>query len=138
MAATTQTVSITNSASKPALWGGRILGGLAILFLIFDGLVKVMQLPQAVEPTVRFGFAASMVLPLGVLELVLLATYCFPRTAVLGAVLFTGYLGGAVATQARVGADAFSIVFPFIIGAMMWGALLLRNRQLRALVWLQN
>ena len=89
---------------------------------------------QAVEPTVKFGFAASMVLTLGILELACLILYIIPKTSVFGAILMTGYLGGAIATQVRVGAEPFSIVFPIIIGALVWGALFLRDSQLRALV----
>ena len=132
MQSVTQTV--TNSTSKLSLWAGRIMGALAILFLIFDGVVKVMQIPQAVEPTMKFGYAASMVLTLGVIELACLVLYIIPRTAVFGAILMTGYLGGAIATQMRVGAEPFSIVFPIIIGALIWGALFLRDSQLRALI----
>ena len=132
MQSVTQTV--TNSTSKVSLWAGRIMGALAILFLIFDGVVKVMQIPQAVEPTMKFGYAASMVLTLGVIELACLVLYIIPRTAVFGAILMTGYLGGAIATQMRVGAEPFSIVFPIIIGALIWGALFLRDSQLRALI----
>ena len=130
----TQTQITTNADSKVSLWAGRIIGALAILFLIFDGGIKVMQMPQAVEPTVKFGFAASMVLTLGILELACLVLYIIPKTSVLGAILMTGYLGGAMATQVRVGAEPFSIVFPIIIGAMVWGALFLRSSQLRALI----
>ena len=132
MQSVTQTV--TNSTSKLSLWAGRIMGALAILFLIFDGVVKVMQMPQAVEPTMKFGYAASMVLTLGVIELACLVLYIIPRTAVFGAILMTGYLGGAIATQMRVGAEPFSIIFPIIIGALIWGALFLRDSQLRALI----
>lgn len=132
MQSVTQTV--TNSTSKVSLWAGRIMGALAILFLIFDGVVKVMQMPQAVEPTMKFGYAASMLLTLGVIELACLVLYIIPRTAVFGAILMTGYLGGAIATQMRMGAEPFSIVFPIIIGALIWGALFLRDSQLRTLV----
>ena len=132
MQSVTQTV--TNSTSKVSLWAGRIMGALAILFLIFDDVVKVMQMPQAVEPTMKFGYAASMVLTLGVIELACLVLYIIPRTAVFGAILMTGYLGGAIATQMRMGAEPFSIVFPIIIGALIWGALFLRDSQLRTLV----
>lgn len=132
MQSLTQTVPVTNS--KTSLWAGRVISALAILFLIFDGVIKVMQMPQAVEPTVKFGYAAGLVLILGLIELGCLALYLFPRTSVLGAILLTGYLGGAIATQVRVGAEPFSIVFPIIMGALIWGGLFLRDSQLRALV----
>lgn len=126
------------TTAKPTLWAGRVISALAILFLIFDCVVKVMEMPQAVEPTVRFGFAASFVRTLGIIELACLVLYIIPPTSVLGAILMTGYLGGALATQVRAGGDTFSIVFPLIIGALVWGGLYLRNSQLRALVPLQR
>ena len=136
MQSLTQTVPVSNS--KASLWAGRIIGALAILFLIFDGVVKVMQLPQAMEPTVKFGYAANLVLVIGLLELTCLVVYIIPRTSVFGAILLTGYLGGAIATQVRAGSEPFSIFFPIIIGALIWGGLFLRDSQLRALVPLRS
>ncbi|NJM40141.1 MAG: DoxX family protein [Anaerolineae bacterium] len=126
--------AITTNSSKPATWAGRILSALAVLFLIFDGVIKVIQHPQAVEPTTKLGYAAHLVQPLGLIELICLVLYVFPRTAILGAVLMTGYLGGAVATQVRAGADTFSLVFPLIIGALLWGGLYLRDSRLRQML----
>ena len=122
------------TASKGALWSGRVLSGLAIAFLVFDCIVKLMQSPMAIEPTVQLGYRAEHVFVIGAIELVCLVLYAFPRTAVLGAMLLTGYLGGAVATNLRAGTPAFNIVFPFIIGAMVWGGLLLREKRLLALM----
>lgn len=120
------------------LWAGRILSGLAILFLIFDGVIKVMQMAPAMEATVQLGYPESLVFGIGLLELVCLGVYGIPRTSVLGAILLTGYLGGAVATQVRAGADLFPIIFPVIIGLLIWGGLFLRDSQLRALIPLQS
>ena len=133
-----QATAENSTTAKPMLWVGRVISALAILFLIFDCVVKVMQMPQAVEPTVKFGYAASLVPVLGILELACLVLYVIPQTSVLGAILMTGYLGGAVATQVRVGAEPFSLIFPFIIGALIWGGLFLRDSQLRALVPLRR
>jgi len=133
MQATAGTIR-TSTPSKPSVWVGRATGALAIAFLIFDGIIKVLQLPQAVEPTVKLGYAASLLPVIGILELACLALYVFPRTSVFGAILLTGYLGGAIATQLRAGAEPFSIFFPVIIGALFWGGLLLRDNQLRSLV----
>ena len=130
--------SNTETVSKPALWIGRVISALAILFLAFDSVIKIMQLPQAVEPTTKLGYAASVLPGIGILELACLILYVIPRTAVLGAILLTGYLGGAIATHVRAGSDTFSVIFPVIIGALLWGGLFLRNRQLRALVHLQQ
>lgn len=122
------------SGTTPALWGSRILLALLILFLGFDSIIKIIQHPEAVTPTVGFGYAASFVAVLGIVELACLLLYLLPATSVLGAILFTGYLGGAVATQVRVEAPLFSLVFPFIIGGLMWLALFLREPRLRALI----
>lgn len=97
-------------------------------------LVKVLSLPAAVEATTLLGYPAGLIVGLGLLELVCLAVYIIPRTSALGAILLTGYLGGALATQARVGAPAFSLAFPAIVGALIWGGLFLRDERLRALL----
>ena len=123
-----------NDISKSALLAGRIISGLTIVFLAFDGIVKVLQLQQAVEPTVKLGYAASQLPAIGILALLCLVLYVIPGTSVLGAVLLTGYLGGAIATHLRAGSDAFSLIFPIIIGLMMWGGLWLRNASLRRIM----
>lgn len=123
-----------NTPSKPALLAGRILTGFTIAFLLFDVVVKILQRPEAVEPTAALGFSAGSVLTIGLIELICLALYVFPRTAVLGAVLMTGFLGGAFAINMRAGMPIFNQVFPFIIGALMWGGLYLRERRLGALL----
>lgn len=121
------------SVSSGRLWAGRIAGGLAILFLLFDTIIKLLRLPQAVEGTVQLGYPEGVVLCIGIIELVCLVVYVIPRTSVLGAILLTGYLGGAVATHVRIGSPLFShILFPVYVGALVWGALLLRDERLRA------
>ena len=119
---------------RAALWAGWIISALAILFLIFDGVSKVLKLAPAVEATVQLGYHESLVIGIGVIELVCLAIYIIPRTSILGAILLTGYLGGAIATNLRAGTPLFNVVFPIIIGALIWGAIYLRDAQLRALV----
>src|SRR3954451_18233663 len=128
----------TITSSTTALWAGRIISALAVLFLIFDSVIKVLKLAPAVEATTQLGYPESLVIAIGILELACLAVYVFPRTAVLGAILLTGYLGGAIATNLRAGAPAFNIVFPLIIGALVWGGLFLREARLRALVPLRS
>ena len=123
---------------KTTIWAGRILSALAILFLAFDTIIKVLNLPPAVEATTQLGYPASLVVGIGLIELVCLAVYVIPRTAVLGAILLTGYLGGAIATQVRASSPLFSVVFPVIIGALIWGGLFVRNARLRALVPLRK
>ncbi|HEV7367157.1 MAG TPA: DoxX family protein [Gemmatimonadales bacterium] len=129
----------TVAGSNRGLWAGRILGGLAVLFLVFDSLIKVMKLPQAVEGSTALGYPASAVSGIGIIELVCLILYVIPRTSVLGAILLTGYLGGAVATHVRVGSPLVShTLFPIYVGLLIWGALFLRDSELRRLIPLKS
>jgi hypothetical protein len=128
------TTAAPATTSRVSLWASYIIGGLMVLFLIFDGVIKLLQLAPAMEATVALGYPAAAVLPLGVIQLLCLAVYLFPRTAPLGAVLLTGYLGGAVATHLRNGSPLFSVVFPVIIGALLWLSLWLRDGRTRALL----
>ena len=121
-------------ASKRRLWAGRILSGLAVAFLAFDCTIKLLQLTPAVESTVQLGYPASVIVPLGVIQLVCLALYLIPRTAVLGAILWTGYLGGAIATHVRLGNPLFThVLFPIYLAILIWGGLYLRDDRLRAI-----
>jgi hypothetical protein len=120
--------------SKSALWAGRVLSGFAVLFLLFDATLKVLSLVPAEEATANLGFPAGLVFYLGLIQLVCLAAYVFPRTAVLGAVLWTGYLGGAIAIHLRVGNPLAShTLFPIYVALFLWGGLWLRDERLRAL-----
>ena len=119
-------------------WAGRILSALAILFVIFDGVIKVMQMAPAMEATAQLGYPESLVFGIGILELACLVIYVIPRTSILGAILLTGYLGGAVATHVRAGSGLFPLIFPVIIGLLFWGGLYLRDNQLRALIPLRS
>ena len=119
---------------KTTLWAGRIISALAILFLAFDSAIKVLNLAPAVEATTQLGYGAGLVVGIGMIELICLSIYTVPRTAVLGAILLTGYLGGAIATQVRAGAPLFSVLFPLIIGALIWGGLFVRDERLRTLI----
>lgn len=132
----TATYTTTHVASVPTarIWIGRSLSALAILFLLFDGVIKVLQLAPAVEASAQLGYSAGLTLGLGILELACMVAYLIPRTAPLGAILLTGYLGGAVSTHVRLGSPLFSIVFPLLLGALLWGGLALRDRRLRALL----
>ena len=121
----------TTPMVKSTLWTGRIISTLVALFLAFDSIIKLLQLAPAVDATTLLGYPASLVLVIGVVETICLAAYVIPRTSLLGAILLTGYLGGAVASQMRVGTPLFQIVFPLIMGALLWGGLLLRDNQLR-------
>jgi hypothetical protein len=116
-------------------WTGVVLSSLAVLFLLMDATMKLLRLPAAVQGTKQLGYPENVVFVLGVIQLVCLILYLVPRTAVLGAILWTGYLGGAVATHVRVGNPLFShILFPTYVAALLWGGLWLREQRLRALV----
>ena len=113
-------------------WIGRIVSTLVALFMAFDSSIKLLELAPAVEATTLLGYPAHLVVVIGLIQLGCLATYVIPRTSLLGAILLTGYLGGAVASQVRAETPLFPIVFPLIMGALIWGGLLLRDAQLRA------
>ncbi len=122
--------------SKAQLWTGRILSGVAALFLFVDGLAKVLMLAPVREGSVQLGYPVSTMFPIGVLALVGTALYVFRRTSVLGAIFLTGFLGGAIATHVRMENPLFShVLFPTYLAAMLWGGLLLRNPRLRAFLF---
>ncbi len=123
----------TKTGSGRVRWTGRILSGLAVLFLAWDGTIKLMAIAPVVEAFNRLGYPVSVAVGIGTLELVCLALYAIPRTSVLGAVLLTGFLGGAISTHVRV-EDPFltHTFFPVYVAALIWGGLLLRDERLRA------
>ena len=119
--------------SNKRLWAGRIMSALPVLFLLFDGVIHIMRIPPVVEGFAKLGYSISLAIPLGIIEIVCIVLYVIPRTSVLGAVLLTGYLGGAVATNLRTGAPLFSnVLFPVYVGVLLWGGLYLRDNALRA------
>lgn len=124
----------TEPASKRDLWIGRALSGLAAAFLLFDGGMKVVAPPVVVKSTVELGYPEASILGIGLALLVSTVLYLVPRTAVLGAILLTGYLGGAVATHVRVGDGAFKVLFPVLFGIFVWGGLALRVPRVRRAV----
>jgi hypothetical protein len=116
-----------------------VMTTLAVLFLTFDTVIKLLRLAPAVQGTVALGYPEHAVAVIGAIELVCLVLYLVPRTAVLGAVVFTGYLGGAVATHLRVGNPLLShTLFPIYVAALLWGGLYLRDPRLRALMPLRR
>lgn len=135
------TAAETAPVSKPALWLGRVLSGLVILFLLFDGAIKLVPWPIVTETMDRIGYGSSESLArsLGVITLACTVLYAIPPTSILGAILLTGYLGGAMASHLRIGSPLFSHTpFGLYIGLMVWGGLWLRNRSLRALMPLRR
>lgn len=129
-----ETVVQTMSVSKGALRGGRVMSWLSALFLLMDGVMKLFKPAFVVEATVKLGYPEGIIVPLGIVLTLCTILYLIPRTAVLGAVLLTGYLGGAVATHVRVGEGWFPILFPVIFGVLLWGGLYLRDQRLRTLI----
>ena len=119
--------------SKKALWTGRILSALAALLLLADGVAKLFKPAPVVEGTIQLGYPESVIVGLGIVLTACTILYLIPRTSVLGAILLTGYLGGAVATHVRVGGPLFNVIFPVVFGALGWGGLFLRDTRLRAL-----
>jgi hypothetical protein len=116
------------------LWAGRILSALSVLFLLFDAAGHLIVPSAVVEAFNRLGYPISLSRALGIIELICLVAYVIPRTAVLGAILLTGYLGGAVATHLRVRDPVFDTIFPIIFGVLVWAGLYLRDPRLRTLI----
>lgn len=125
--------------SKPKRWTSYIMGGLVILFMLFDGIMKFVKPPEVIEGTLALGFSEEHLPILGGLAILSTLLYVLPRTAVLGAILLTGYFGGAMATHIRLNNPLFThILFTVYLGILMWGGLWLRNKNLRALFPLQS
>ena len=120
------------TASKGMLWSGWVMSAVPALFLLMDGVMKLMKPDIVVMTTVQLGYPESVILGLGILLLACTVLYLILRTCIVGAILLTGYLGGAVATHVRVEDGVFPALFPVILGALLWGGLVLRDGQLRA------
>jgi hypothetical protein len=120
------------SISKGKLWTGRVMTSIAVLFLLMDGVMKLAKPAPVVQGTLELGYPETVIVGLGVILLVSVLLYAIPRTAVLGAILLTGYLGGAVATHVRVGNPLLShTLFPVYFGILIWGGLVLRNARVQ-------
>ena len=120
--------------SKRSLWGGRILSGLVTAFLLFDAAIHLLKPAPVVEAFAKLHLPLSLAVKLGIVELLCLALYVMPQTSILGAVLLTGYLGGAVAIQMTTSNSLFGeILFPVYVGALVWGGLYLRDSRLRTM-----
>lgn len=125
---------VNSPVSKMLLWTGRIVSGLPALFLLVDGIMKLVKPAPVVEVTVKLGYPENVILPLAIVLTLSTVLYLIPRTAVLGVILLTGYLGGTVATHVRVGEGWFPILFPVVFGVLLWGGLWFRSNELRALL----
>jgi hypothetical protein len=135
MEITTQTAPV----SKTQLWAGRIISALPVIFLLFDGVIHLTRIAPVVDSFNQLGYPIVLALGLGIIELVCVVLYVVPPTSVLGAILLTGYLGGAVASNLRIGAPLFSnALFPAYVGVLLWAGLYLRSNRLRALLPLRR
>ena len=130
-------LSDTHSApvSKKMRWAGYSISALPVLMLLFSGVMKLVKPASVVEGFVRLGYPESLALGIGIVELACAALYVIPRTSVLGAILLTGYLGGATATHLRIGEPFFA---PVLLGVMVWGWIFFRDARLRALLPLRK
>jgi hypothetical protein len=125
----------TAPVSKKMVWAGSVISALAVLFLLFDGGIKLTKIAPVSEAFAQLGYPQRLALGIGILELACTLVYVIPRTSVLGAIVLTGFLGGAVSTHLRVGSPIFSsLLFPIYIGLMVWGGLFLRDPRLRELL----
>jgi DoxX-like family len=128
------TVNSTTGRSKPILWTGRVITGLIVLFMLFDGVTKIMKVQPVVEATRRLGYPENTIVGIGIVATVSTILYLIPQTAVLGAILLTGFLGGALATQVRAGEPIFNWIFAVAFGVLTWLGVYLRDPRLRSLL----
>jgi hypothetical protein len=124
----------TAHASKTTSWSGRVLAGLVILFMIFDGTIHLLTPQPVVAAFAQLGFPLHLSVGIGILELACTALFAIPRTSILGGLLLTGYYGGAIATQVRAEAAWFPSIFPALMGALLWTSVALRDSRVRALL----
>jgi DoxX-like family len=130
-----ETGAPSSAGSTKMLWAGRIISGLVVLFMILDGTLHLMKPSPVITAFAQLGYPIRLAATLGIIDLVCVLVYAIPRTSILGAILLTGYLGGAVATHLRVGSSLFGeTLFPVYFGVLVWGGLFLRDEGLRALI----
>jgi hypothetical protein len=132
----THTIGILTpiSESKARIWTGRVLTAMVVLFLLFDGIMKVIKERHVLQSAAQLGYSTESMVAIGTRLLACTLVYVIPRTAVFGALLLTGYLGAAVATQVRVGNPVFECIFPVIFGVLVWAGLFLREPRLSTLI----
>jgi len=116
------------------LWTGRILSGLAVLFMLMDGVMKLFKPSFVVQASAQLGYPESTLFGIGLALVVSTVIYVIPRTSILGAILLTGYLGGAIASNVRAEAPVFNLVFPLVFACFVWCGLWLRDDRLRSLL----
>jgi hypothetical protein len=124
--------------SNMQFWTGRIMSGFAVLFLLWDGVMKLLKPAMVVKATRDLGYPESDIVGIGVVLLACTLLYVVPRTSILGAILLTGYFGGAIASQVRAEASLFNVVFAFVFGCLVWGGLWLRDSRVRSFLPYQS
>jgi len=117
----------SRSGSNKMLWIGWVVSGIPVLMLLFSAIMKLMRPPAVLEGFAHLGYPESLAVGLGIFELTCTIVYLIPRTAILGAILLTGYLGGAVTTHLRIGEPYFA---PILLGVLVWAGIYLRDRRL--------
>jgi hypothetical protein len=132
--------TVSTPSSKKRRWAAGILAGVPVLFLVFDAAMKLVGSPFVAEAMTRMGFPEATARPIGLILLACVVLYVVPRTAVLGAILLTGYLGGAICAHVRLLDPLLShVLFPIYVAAMLWGSLYLRDGRVRAIApWLNS
>lgn len=129
-----QAATLASRQTRTGSWFGRVISGLAVAFMVFDGVIHMLKPAPVVDAFSQLGVPLRLSVGLGVVELICTALYVIPRTAFIGALLLTAYLGGAIATQLRAGAGWFPTIFPVVIAALVWGGLALREPRVRGLL----
>lgn len=136
---TLQSLASPAPISNAAVWTGRVISGVVTLFLLMDGAIKLIPLDVVVETSQQLRIPVELARPLGVITLICTVLYAAPRTSVLGAILLTGYLGGAIYTRLRMDSPLFShTLFGVYLGLLVWGGLWLRDPRVRALIPFRN
>ena len=130
--AITQSATRTATTSKKMLWTGRVISAIPVLLMVFSAVMKLIKAAPVVQGMPRYGYPESQIVIIGVLELLSCIIYLIPSTAVLGAILMTGYLGGATATNFRIGDPSY--IMTFLLGVFVWGGLFFRDARVRALI----
>ena len=136
-----QAIAPAAAAAAPAkiIWTGRVMSALVVVFLLFDSVIKLLDMTVVQESMAQLGYPVNLDRLIGLIEFICLALYAIPRTSILGAILLTGLLGGAIATHVRVGDPLFShVLFGVYLGLLAWGGLYFRDDRLRTLIPLRN
>src|SRR5436305_15305692 len=126
--------TLATENARPTSWTGRILSGVVVAFMVFDGVIHVLTPAPVVDAFTQLGIPLRLSIGIGIVELVCTAVYAVPRTSVIGALLLTGYLDGAAATQVRAGANWFPTIFPVLVAVLLWSDLAPRDARDRSLV----